>query len=279
MTKLCVGAKCQRDVNGPRLAENGLYLCFHDRDRLGHNAFEAGRVYEALAHVLTRTGRPGERVSGSSGSVGISLDPVAADERNTVRVVLAGWCRVVAEERGVHLPQDTTVGMAMYLRTHADWLARQPYASDVSAELDDAAWNSARRRLAYPSGGALFIGECPLHVLDDDRVVVCGTRLTVRPEDHGMVSCRGCGAAETVEEWQRRIVGDLGATATAAEVAALLSWRWKRPVDRDQVRQWWRDGKIERAGKDRRDRPLYLPAQVLAYAAVLWGPSSERVGA
>jgi hypothetical protein len=284
--QLCIGARCRRRDDGPRLAAPELLLCYACRDRISVCAFEAGRVYEALGSVLARAGRASERVSGSRGSVGLAIDPLVADERNTIRVVLVGWCQVVVQKRPAHPPQDTNVSLAMFLRTHADWIARQYWAGDVSAELDDAAWNSARRRLAFPSGPGVFIGECPLHVAREGGLEVCGTRLTVRPDDDGIVTCRGCGATETIEEWQRRIVGDLGTTASAVEVAALLSWRWKRPVDRDTVRQWWRDGKVDRVtgadGEpvlDGRRRPVYSVAQCLGYARALWGPSTVRVGA
>lgn len=266
VTVLCVGARCQRAEEGPYEAADGLRTCYGCRDATGRDALAAARLYEDLALVLTGGGSKTERVSGTRDSVGLNLDDTAAEERAAIRVTLAGWCRNVAEDRGVTLPQDTVVSMALFLRTHADWLARQDFAGDVSAELSDAAWRG--RRVAYrKQSDAVFIGECPV---EDVYQIACGARLYVTEGAIMAVECRGCGTRLSVGEWLQRMGVKTGAQDTAENLAASLSATFGKVVDRNVVRNWWRRGKVLRVGVDGRNRPLYDSAAVLAYAESVW---------
>lgn len=280
MTALCVGARCQRREEGPYEAADGLRTCYGCRDATGRDALAAARLYEDLALVLTGGGSKAERVSGTRESVGLNIDDTAAEERAAIRSTLAGWCRNVAEDRGVSLPQDTVVSMALFLRTHADWLARQDFAGDVSAELADVAWRGRRVAYRVPSD-AVFIGTCPITYIGADVLtgvvgqVPCGERLFVAAGSYHAVECRGCGTVEPLEWWQQRIVGDVAAHATAVEIAALLSQRFMREVERGQIREWWRAGRVARVGVDDRKRPLYDTAAVVEYADSVWGEKAE----
>lgn len=302
VTVLCVGARCQRAEEGPSQAADGLNLCYPCRGHLGDNALKAARLYEDLALVLTGGGSKAERVSGTRDSVGLNLDDTAADERDTIWRCLSATCATVAGGRGVAVPQETVISMALFVRTHADWLARQDCAGDVSAELADAAWRG--RRVAYRKrSDAVFIGECPMP--PEDRLCPdcgghgltgrqhpdtphldevcrgcdgagylpfepCGERLYVTEGAIMAVECRGCGTIASVGEWLQRMGVETGAQDTAENLAASLSATFGKAVDRNVVRNWWRRGKVLRVGVDGRNRPLYDSAAVLAYAESLW---------
>lgn len=137
---------------------DGLRLCPVCARRIGENAVKLGKLYVELELVLRPSGAGG-RSSGKPGSASPPRDDVVAT-RTEIRHVLAGWCRVVSEERGLDLPADEVSAMGAYLRLHGDWLAASDYADEVSDELAGLvgrAWG-----LAYPNGTRrVRVGPCP----------------------------------------------------------------------------------------------------------------------
>lgn len=97
-----------------------------------------------------------------------------------------------------------------------------------------------------------------------------------------------------MEWWQLRIVGEASALVDAYAGAADLSMRWRRPVDPALIRKWASLGKprveqlppgfigpprslrVERKGKDARQRTLYDLDELRRYAESLWG-ETERM--
>lgn len=175
----------------PRLAADGLNLCRSDRDWLSRNAVRSAALYDELATQLVASGGPGERTSGTP-SRGATLNERAADARTTIRAVLASWCRLVAEERGIALPDDTPQAMAAYLERHADWLAAHPAAGEAADELRDLV--RMAHPIAYPSGTRTFeVGPCS--ALHDDCT---GTILAVlRRADSLLPSALACDVDPT----------------------------------------------------------------------------------
>lgn len=164
----------------PRLAADGLNLCQPDRDRLGDHATRAAKLHTELALQLVAAGGPGEKTSGTP-TRGATLNDRAAEARTTVRAVLASWCRLISEERGIRLPSrlrveelplgfigppairphvdDTPNAMGAYLSKHADWLAAHPAAGECSDELADLI--RMAHPIAYPTGARVFeVGPC-----------------------------------------------------------------------------------------------------------------------
>lgn len=177
---------CQNgECNGcqPRLAADGLNLCGPHRDWLPQDATKAAELYVELTSVLAGSGHPGEKTSGTP-ERGAKLNPRAVEARHTIRAVLSSWCRLIAEERGIHPPKrrvvkllpmdfigpaplvwtvdDTPAAMGAYLARHADWLAAHPAASEVSEELHDLV--TLAHPIAYPTGARVFpVGPCLHH--------------------------------------------------------------------------------------------------------------------
>lgn len=194
----------------PALAADGMELCRYHCDRIGADALEAAKLDGDLALALTGQGEPGVR--GDHG--GLSLNDQAAEARTMLRAILSGWCRLIAEERGIELPgfrrggewviTDSVEAMGRYVAHHAQWLAAHPAAADASAELRDLLRQC--RAAAYPSGTRVIdIGLCP--VVDNDQMP-CGGKLRamIRPGESMLPSAVGCDQDEAhrwgASEWR-----------------------------------------------------------------------------
>lgn len=169
---------CVEECRGclPGRAADGVNLCAHHLERLGTDATGSAQLYDELAYSVMPSG------GGSNQPIGRSSDgpPVPRDKvvdiRTEIRHVLASWCRLVGEERGIQLPADEVSAMGAYVAKHATWLAAHGAAGEVVDEL-----GSLRRRawsIAYPNGTKVVeVGPCP----KDD---CAGTlRAIVRPAD------------------------------------------------------------------------------------------------
>lgn len=154
----CPGDDC-RGCQRARAAD-GLRLCSLHTDRLGQDVLTAAQLYDELALRLQAGTGSGEPVSGTSDTTRLP-NPAAVEMRTEIRHVLAGWTRLIAEERGFHLPADEVAAMARYIKRSVAWLAAGEYADEAAGELHDLrgrAWG-----IAYPSGTRrVAIAPCPL---------------------------------------------------------------------------------------------------------------------
>lgn len=278
----------------PRQAVDGLRLCVVHADRLADDLVQAPALYDDLALVLVRRGKDGERMSGSSSAAPIPDEDVM-EARTDIRSALLRLAKLVAWERGVHPPRTSVGGksyvdtrpaaLGAFLAKHAQWLAAHKDAGTFATTLHRITGGRVRA-IAYPSGSdRLYVGDCPLLVTDGEgNEAVCGTRLYQTP-DHPLIRCAGCGEDQTVEQWQRWIVGDARGVVDAYAVSAHLAVRWMRPVEPYLIRKWAERGHIRpltapdpddptvtRTVTDYRGRTLYDIASVVSYAESIWGP-------
>lgn len=189
---------CTGDCRGclPGWAADGLRLCAVCLTRLGDNAVKAAELYDELELMLKTTGAGGR--SSSKPGPGTPPRDAVVDMRATIRHILASWCRLIAEERGIGLPADEVTAMGGYMGRHAEWLAAGEYAAEVADEV--AALASRAWGLAYPSGSrTVEVGPCPL----------CPGTLTaiVRATDQTLPSEVGCDGQEPhrwpADQWRQ----------------------------------------------------------------------------
>ena len=291
----CPGGDCRGCL--PRIAADGLRLCEVDTRRLAEDARTAAVLHEDLALTLIRRGRGGEKVAGSSSGAPVPDDEVM-EARSAIRATLVALVRIIAEERGSHLPADAITELGEYVAHHAVWLAAHGAAGEHARDLRDIASDPRTRRLAYPAGSdRMYIGDCPLEVVvfeggfgdGDNRQFgpkeVCGERLYVYGAHH-LVHCAGCDTEETVEWWRLKLIGEAGALVDVYAAAADLSARHDRPVDPALLRKWasmeaqraekkaargeeYR-ARVTRRGRDEKGRTLYDLGELRAYAAQVW---------
>lgn len=282
---------CQR-----RTAADGLRLCVVHLERLGDDATDAPQLHRDLALVLVGRSGGGERTSGTAVSAPVPNDAIM-EARIAIRALLVRLTRLIVTQRGVAAPRvrrgglayvDTTTDtLGPWVARHVDWLAAHEHAGQHSRDLHTAVRGPVRA-MAYPAGtDRLYVGTCPL-VMDDDAA--CGTRLYQRA-DQPLITCTGCGTQDTIEQWQRWVVGEAEAVTDAYAIATHLTMRYldsMRPkvVDASLIRQWAHRGHVRPVMRpeptplhpdrqvpvrDRQGRVQYRVNDVIECAERLWG--------
>ena len=139
----------------PRQAADGLYLCLVHTDNIGKDALTTALRYGDLGRVLTGSSQAlGDHVSGTKTAVGLDLNERAAEMRAIIKHRLVAIVRMIAEERGLPLPEDRVPPLARYVAKHAQWLAAHSAAGDISDELADTA--SEAFHIAHPTGARRY---------------------------------------------------------------------------------------------------------------------------
>lgn len=164
---------CATDCLGclPGRAADGVNLCQFHTDRLATDATGLAQLYDELTYsVMPSGGSSNQPIGRSSDGPPAPRDKVV-DIRTEIRHVLASWCRLVGEERGIQLPADEVSAMGAYVAKHATWLAAHSVAGEVADEL-----GSLRRRawsIAYPNGTKVVeVGACPSNCTGTLRAIV-----------------------------------------------------------------------------------------------------------
>jgi hypothetical protein len=144
----------------PRVAADGLNLCWPHRDQLARNAIRAADVHAELLLQLTPMAGPGEMTSGTR-EHGLKLNPRAVEARAKIEQVLALWCKLVVDERGVQAPPGDVYALAEFVARNATWLAAHPLAGHCSDEVRELS-HGEPWRVAYPNGTRVRpVGMCP----------------------------------------------------------------------------------------------------------------------
>ena len=179
--------------------------CGHQLD----NAIADISAYHGLAYDLdittTRQARIGSREGARSTETPVAYDQRASETSTHLRVVLASWARLIAEETGDTLPADDLARIAAWLRPRVGWLRHHPAGAEAHNEILDAV-RDARRVVDRPAE-RLYAGPCD-----------CGEDLYARTQAI-YVECRNpeCQTVWNVDErrvWLLRSAEDLLLTAT-----------------------------------------------------------------
>jgi hypothetical protein len=288
------------------------------------------RLYRVLEERLIRRGLSGEHTSGTSTGAPTPDEQVMAC-REDIRHALQDAAMLITRRRGISgpvrrvirklpagdkgSPRVATVAtghreaLAVFIATHAEWLAAQPEAAaiaDLFHELSrpgGEAW-----RAAYSIGPSrIHVGDCPWTLTAEDGTeTICGGRL-YGVDGEPLVTCSGCGRADTIEQWQRWLYGDTRSPIVDAYAGAQhLSATWLRPCHPGTIRAWQSkgkvgpilipdpsgrrqsdpDGKLDDAGKpamvpvmvrqqDAKGRTQYRLADLVTAAEKAWGPAPK----
>lgn len=167
----------------PRVAADGLRLCWTHHDQIARYALRAGEVYaELLLHLDPDGGSSSAPVSGTR-PLGIDLNPRAVEARDRVAAVLASWSKLVVDERGFQPPAASPISTAQFVARNATWLAAHPLAGPCYDELRELAMGEPHR-VAFPSGTRVrVIGECPHEGCTGELRVIMRTAQSLLPSE------------------------------------------------------------------------------------------------
>lgn len=173
----------------PNLALDGLRLCWCHRRDLERLIAELPARHDDLTRPL---GAP-STTRGTS-APGLSVDEAAADLRHEMTALLASWCSVVVDTRGVTAPASEEIWRtAPWLTVHVEWCAAQEFAGDMLAELRGVTGRSYG--IADIPARYLDLGDQCLTHEDGERCTGVVT-LVVRGDDWAA----RCPVCETVQE-------------------------------------------------------------------------------
>ena len=118
-----------------RHTPDGYTVCIGHAKSLPDRLRNLASLWQQLGHILNTTPTHGEKVSGTV-QHGLQLNLAVVELRHDIRVHLAGWVNVVCDERSLTPPcTDDADTLAHHLATHADWLTRQDFITDLWADL------------------------------------------------------------------------------------------------------------------------------------------------
>ena len=226
MNDLCV-MEHRKDPERPRRAIDGGYICD------GH----LGELWTLVTEMadraddLDRASGPGGKRSGTGD--GITVDLAAAECRSQMAAVMASWCRVVAEDRGLTPPAGPElVRTVPWLTRHVDWCAAQPWVDEMLLELRQAAGRAVG--LTDIPSRCIPLGEqCLTHA---DGVRCAGAVTIVIRGDDWSARCPECGQAQEATPYLRGVRGGRWVTTDGVITLARLFgvdasrevvWQWK----------------------------------------------------
>jgi hypothetical protein len=272
MTQLCVSSYCglprqhlddcdEEECRGclPARAADGLYLCLVDLRHLEGDAVQLAEMYEELGLRLTGGGRPGEKTSGSKGSVGTDLkhaDWLAAHE--------------AADEHAEELRDLAT--------DYRTWRLAYPVSSD-------RLYIGECPLLLATTDGARKVCGTKLYQLASALLVTCQGceksetvewwQREITGEAGGVVDAYA-GAAHLSVRWRRPV--DPGTVRKWGQRATTGVEPVSEPVpgrERDHLpgcTDGECDGCLRQLVRDGKGRALYRLDQLTAYARKTWGP-------
>jgi hypothetical protein len=187
----------------PRAATDG-YLC------RGHSS----QLYDALTSLATYPidadiAAYDETVSAGMGAptTGTKTRPLPINEQRVdhaihARKMLASWTQMVAEERGVAVPDVPDLRVTTgFLRRHHLWIVEREWVNEYAdevLELNRRAWS-----LLNPSGvRRIEIGPCR-EVFDDGPCAGVLSALVRKSDDllPSSIQCSGCSVEITADRW------------------------------------------------------------------------------
>lgn len=232
-------------------------------------------LHAELETAMARQDRHGKVKLGSIGGTPERPLPVnlpAGAGLSVLRSSLAGWVRLLCEERGVEYGGGggTAADLAQWLLRH-EHTVRGFQAVDEMIQSVSSAIARAQKLIDAPSV-RVFVGECG-HVdrnLETGEASQCDAPLYADTQ-YAVVQCRGCDTTWPAQErWQqhladlrelrRREIREmvLGPRPMAAALSALGI-----PVDESTVRKYARDGRVQVAGYDIKGYKLYRVSDVI----------------
>ena len=254
----------RNDPERPRRAVDGLYIC------AGHHA-ELERLIAEMPARYNDLDRPkgagGPKVVFSN-EPGLSVDEAAATLRQQITGIIASWCRVVAEDRGITPPASPEISRtAPWLTTHVDWCAAHRWVDEMLLELRQVTGRAigitdipARRVqlgeqcLIHADGercdgivtlivwGEEWFARCPICGIDQDafpyiRIAQRGQWITADDAMRIAAVFKVPCSPDLLRQWKHRghVIGMTGPTENLYELASVQKHLMKKLAEREKV--------------------------------------------
>ena len=155
MTATCIG----KHTDDPPLTTHGM-LCARCHGRLARALADIVALYPTLAVVVMLSGNPSGGSRGKPGSrPPCNVDVIdLTDPRGETHAQIAGWTRIVIEERRLAAQTADIEQAARLLTIHLDWIAEQPWCDEALLEISNVAYRIRRACNDLPDPP---IGTCP----------------------------------------------------------------------------------------------------------------------
>lgn len=242
------------DPDRPRLALDGLYLCYGHHAELERLVAELPRRHDDLQRALLTAGGPKIYTGGTPG---LTVDEAAARLRSRLAGILASWCSVVVQHRGVTPPASTAIAhTAPWMLRHIKWCAAHDWVTVMLTELRQAT-REAIGITDIPARRIPLDEQCRQH-LDGARCTGIVT-LLARGDDW-LARCDTCAVDQDAIPYLRAVRS--GHWITCEEVIALADV-YGIPCSPDVVRQWKHRRRIR--GRDDGRRAWYDLRSVQTY--------------
>jgi hypothetical protein len=208
---ICKVATCDRPVAEAHVCTR----CAHQLERaLG----DIPAVVHQLNLTLAKQTRYADRAERGGNEQPLPMDPQASAAASELRAHLVGWVRLVAEERGWALPEDTLDAMSRWMLHHVEWLRHHQAGHDAVEELTGD-MRTAQRVIDRPPD-RWYAGPCTALMADG---LPCGADMYAQA-DKGNVGCPDCGAVYDVAKRRAWLLAEAEDTlATTTEVCRALT--------------------------------------------------------
>jgi hypothetical protein len=135
MQQICGTRGCDAPLTKGAISRD-LRLCTTCRNLLADRLIELPRLYRACEQVLEVRRQHSVGAPRGRRSTGICLDELTVAARGDTIRVLASFCEMVIDERGVTGPSTLDVkALTSFLRAHLDWLVAHDIAADFAEEI------------------------------------------------------------------------------------------------------------------------------------------------
>ncbi|MGW0805962.1 hypothetical protein [Nonomuraea sp. NPDC002799] len=192
---------------------------------------------------------------------------LGADARGrALKAVLASWCALIADQRGVPAPLDGLPTMSRWMLGHVEWLRHHQAGADAVVEIRDAV-RDVRRAIDRPSE-RVFAGTCgtcggSLYASQSARDAAC--RVCLGP--------KGEPVSYNVSARRSSMLASMADMHMAPPEAAFALSTLIGPIRADLIRTWAARDKLFPASVDEQGRNLYRLGDI----AKLMVPAKQAV--
>ncbi|UBU11615.1 MerR family transcriptional regulator [Nonomuraea gerenzanensis] len=187
----------------------------------------------------------------------VPYNATADDTGRALKAVLASWCALVSDKRGVPGPLDGLAPMSRWLIEHVTWLRHHEAGPDAVTEIRDAV-RAVRRAIDRPRDRR-YSGQCD----------GCGSALYAS-ERASQAVCPVCVGPEgerttySVQERRDAMLSAMAVLCMAPPEASYALSILVRPIPANTIRVWAKRGKLLPAGVDDKGHSIYRLADIAA---------------